>query len=291
MVTGRCRSWLRSSSSARATLSTQAHERPPGASAQQQIVNRLTAAVRPRGEVLRLSAPACYTVEDLASRDTPCVPSRPRLPAASCERQGPAADTTMWVGVLVVGGLLGAACLLTDQLRSGLTPLGQLVSPWVLVAAWAGSHARSWPHATALGGAALVAANVVYSVGGVIAAASLGRAVLWTVVALSVGPLAGIGGMTVRHGARQWQAPMLGLIATVAVAEAVVLWQHVRTERTVAVAVAVVVAGGCSILAEGGAAGRPGRAASVVLVVVAFLAFPASLVLEALLGAVGVITT
>ena len=192
---------------------------------------------------------------------------------------------------MVVGGLLGAACLLTDQLRSGLTPLGQLVSPWVLVAAWAGSHGRSWPHATALGGAALVAANVVYSVGGVIAAASLGRAVLWTVVALSVGPLAGIGGMTVRHGARQWQAPMLGLIATVAVAEAVVLWQHVRTERTVAVAVAVVVAGGCSILAEGGAAGRPGRAASVVLVVVAFLAFPASLVLEALLGAVGVITT
>ncbi len=193
--------------------------------------------------------------------------------------------------MLVAGALLGAACLLTDHVRSSLTTLGQLVSPWVLVAAWAGSRAGSRRHAMAFGAAALVTANVVYFVGAIVATTSLGRAVLWTVVAVSVGPLAGIVGMTVRRGARQWQVPMLGLIATVAVAEAVVLWQHIRTERTVAVAVASVVMVGCSVLAEGGAAGRRGRAASAVVVVVAVLAFPASLVLEALLGAVGIVTT
>ena len=44
---------------------------PSGApSAQQRIVNRLTAVVRPRGEVWRLWAPTYNTVEGLSTRDT-----------------------------------------------------------------------------------------------------------------------------------------------------------------------------------------------------------------------------
>ena len=44
---------------------------PSGApSAQQRIVNRLTAVVRPRGEVWTLWAPTCITVEGLPTRDT-----------------------------------------------------------------------------------------------------------------------------------------------------------------------------------------------------------------------------
>ncbi len=189
-----------------------------------------------------------------------------------------------------MGALLGAGCLLTDQLQSALTPLGQLVSPWVLVAAWAGSRARGWPQATSLGAAALVAANAVYFVGVVVAAGSPGRAVLWTVVALFVGPVAGIAGMAVLRGPQRGRAPVLGLLATVSVAEAAVLWQHVRTERTAAVVVALIVTVACSVLTRATAAERRWGAVLPVLLMVAVLALPASLVLESLLGAVGVIT-
>lgn len=188
------------------------------------------------------------------------------------------------------GTLLGAACLATDQLRSPLTALGQLVTPWVLVAAVVGSRARTWRGGAGLGATALVVADVAYAVAGVVARGLGPRTLLWAVVALAVGPVGGLVGWTSRRGLQPLRPLALGSLATVAVAEAAVVWQHVRLERAAATAVAVLVTVACCAVAARGGAGRLAGPARVVGVLVV-LSVPATLVLETLLGAVGVITT
>ncbi len=137
--------------------------------------------------------------------------------------------TAQGVWPVAAGMALGAFAVLADR-SIVTTTLGQMVTPWVLLAALAGYHsARGLRWAAIAGAVALTVANATYH------SASLALHgvhtprywLLWTAVGLAVGPAAAGAGWVMRHGIGRLRLLGAAALAAVPPAESVVLWGHI----------------------------------------------------------------
>lgn len=130
---------------------------------------------------------------------------------------------------LTLGVLLGAFDLLGDRVPA-LSVLAQLATPWVLTAAAVGALSRAGPvRAALLGAASLAVASTAYALAGLVAdQGGLTRYwLVWTAVALVVGPASAVIGWQVRHGVRRVRVIGASALVAVCLAEAFVLWGHI----------------------------------------------------------------
>lgn len=153
---------------------------------------------------------------------------RDDLPASSA---GPALLAVAHSVRLVVGSgvALGVASLFANQHMLTST-LGQMATPWVLVAAAVGAFERAGQHRAVVGGAlTLAAATIAYNVTGMAISGSTNNYyfLLWLVVGLVVGSMAGYTGWQVKHGPLRLRVIAAAGLAAVCLAEAVVLWGHI----------------------------------------------------------------
>lgn len=128
-----------------------------------------------------------------------------------------------------VGAMLGLFCAVA-HLTPATSTVGQMVAPWVLLAALAGALSRHGPTRAAVnGGVALVVANAAYYLlGSVIHGVSTPHYwVMWTAVGAIVGPAAGLIGWHTRCGRQRFRVAGAAALAAVCVAESIVLWGHI----------------------------------------------------------------
>lgn len=104
-----------------------------------------------------------------------------------------------------------------------------MVTPWVLIAAFVGGKAASAKMAGVWGVTSLVTATVTYYI-----IAALDRELvtmkyflIWTVLSLIVGSLFGAIGWETRTGPTWWRICGAAVLASVPIAESIVLWAHV----------------------------------------------------------------
>lgn len=195
---------------------------------------------------------------------------------------------------LVLGAAWGVLCALANGVPVAST-LAQMAVPWIWVAAWIGYRLAGTARRAALhGGLALLAANIAYfGVGmgwGLLSANAAGGdvrfLVLWTGVGLIAGPLSGTVGWWIANQPTMF-LPVVSL-ATVSVAEPVALWAHIdHLDAHIAYVGVVFVGVMLPLLAFTQERLRGLRA---VLLTVA-LAYPAAVVLEATLIALGQISS
>jgi len=133
---------------------------------------------------------------------------------------------------VTVGGSWGVLCGIANGWPVAST-LVQMTVPWVWIAALVGYRlAESTRRSGLLGGVALAAASVAYFGVGAIAGGLSGESpfggirflILWTSIALVVGPIAGVIG---RWLTTERTVLAVVLLATVSIAEPLALWAHI----------------------------------------------------------------
>lgn len=130
---------------------------------------------------------------------------------------------------LTLGVLLGAFAVLGDRVPA-LSVLAQLATPWVLTAAVVGALSRAGlVRAASFGAALLAVASTAYALAGLVIYQRLlvHYWLIWTAVALVVGPAAAVTGWQVRHGVLRMRVVGASALAAVCLAEAFVLWGHI----------------------------------------------------------------
>lgn len=226
--------------------------------------------------------------QDDGARGGPAVRSGDRAAPSGAPADGgdrgraPAERLTAVAG----GAALGAFCLVADRLDL-VDWIEQLASTWVLLAAYVGSRAGTHRRAATAGLVALLTATAVYYGGFLAALASPTVVLLWAVIAVAVGPVAGVVGRATRSEVVRTRVAAAALLGASPVAEALALWPHldhpdVRAMLVVMVLVGVALPG---VVLRDEPAGR--RSVAAAAAVVGGLA-TAPLV-DAVLGAVGLV--
>ena len=134
----------------------------------------------------------------------------------------------IWISV-GSGILLGTFCAFANY--SVITSsLGQMVTPWVLTGVIVGGLIVSRRGAVSGGLVALPLGVATYYV---IAAVDRDLVtqkyfLIWTGLALVVGPLSGLAGWSALHGSVGWRTAATASITAVLIAEVAVLWFHIR---------------------------------------------------------------
>lgn len=115
-------------------------------------------------------------------------------------------------------------------------PLGQMVTPWVLVAAFVGSRAPAMRAAGPWGFLSLTLATISYYA---IAAVDRGLTtlkyfIIWMVLSLIAGWLFGAIGWQTKLGSAKWRISGAAALASVPIAESIVLLAHNHAQGAVA---------------------------------------------------------
>jgi hypothetical protein len=197
-----------------------------------------------------------------------------------------AARSGVAVGV-AVGPLFGVLDALASS-SSWTTTLGQMVTPWVGVAAALGWRSRTIGRAVVSGGVGLVAADAFYNVLGVVlyGVVSWSHWLLWTGVAIVVGPVAGLLGWWARVAIGPKRIFSVAALAALCISEGAALWRHIDHRDAHATYVVVGVVG----LAVPVLVLRRGRDLLKAFASTLVLALVATPVLEFGLGILGVVT-
>ncbi len=202
----------------------------------------------------------------------------------------PAPLTAQALAPAVVAGLaLGLFAAFADR-SIVTTSLGQMVTPWVLVAAFAGWRSRaSLPGAAVEGGLALVVANGAYYVATVLLTSvqTPRFLVLWTAIGLVVGPAAAVTGRLAGSGPDRLRLLATVALAAVPIAEGVVLWGHIdHPEAHATYATGL----GFGLLLPLWLLRREGpRTVAVAVALAALVAVPLGVIFEVTFDAIGIV--